>query len=803
MTTKRKQFVQVIGFAWLLLAALSVSAASYTNDLGALTLDSTPPAISQQPTNPPSWPLGSLTSSFSVVVTNTRPLAYQWFNGTNALVDGGRLSGCTNSTLVVSNVQVPDAGGYSVVLSNVAGVVTSRVAMLFTTAPVITSSLLSTNTEGSNSLYQITATNAPAKYGAAGLPLGLTINPDNGQIRGVFYYSGTYDVLLLVSNAWGTGSNLLRMNVTLPTLTGLSISDVEFDYSAPYLLDFMFSLRDNVDPNTGHAVVRPRDNFTVTVYENGEPMDPYESAIILDQGARKQLRCYVVLDYSGSMSKTNTSQPFPLVTRSPSVVAMETAAKTFISQMPDDALVGIYEFHNGISDPAKVTDFTMDKSALLQAIDQIWTNPALDITNTAGSSRCWDGVNAAINQFDNDAAVKADEHRYVVAISDGKNNASRYATTNTVVTNAVARDVKLYMVGYGTNITTNTLSFLSSRTKGRFYIAQDPTSLATQFGWLGKDIDGQYIVRWATPRRFPESFRPSFVISCSGRTATYNLTNAVEQVPQFLPTAPQVVGGETNGVLRFVSASSSTSSALMLRASYVPMNINRLRIHYRANYPCTVSLRSTNAGEILDGYTLTETNDGSGGRWLEVANPNRVIPFAAMGSMLWFELRDMKDPQTAFSLFEVDNSIYPASLGVNFAVTNRASFVLNMPALAHGTPISWLLENGFTNDFSAAELSDPDGDGVPTWQEYLAGTNPRDAASKFVVRTLSSTYVGGNQQYSVRFTTVPTRTYRVEASSDLKTWVILQDNIQGDGQELTVTDTRGATAYALYRIVAF
>jgi hypothetical protein len=47
----------------------------------------------------------------------------------------------------------------------------------------------------------------------------------------------------------------------------------------------------------------------------------------------------------------------------------------------------------------------------------------------------------------------------------------------------------------------------------------------------------------------------------------------------------------------------------------------------------------------------------------------------------------------------------------------------------HGTPLAWLRSCGFTNDFAAAEESDPDEDRMETWEEYRAGTDPTNAAS--------------------------------------------------------------------------
>jgi hypothetical protein len=63
-------------------------------------------------------------ASFSVTAGGTAPLTYQW------RLEGNPLTGATNSALNLSNVQVSDAGNYSVVVANPVGAVTSSNALL-------------------------------------------------------------------------------------------------------------------------------------------------------------------------------------------------------------------------------------------------------------------------------------------------------------------------------------------------------------------------------------------------------------------------------------------------------------------------------------------------------------------------------------------------------------------------------------------------------------------------------------------------------------------------------------------------
>ncbi len=93
------------------------------------------PVIANAPTNITSIPTSNVL--ISVGADGPGPLYYQWRkNGAN-LNDAGNIRGSQNSTLSVSNVFGIDAGGYSVVVSNASGVVTSSVAQLTVLDPFI------------------------------------------------------------------------------------------------------------------------------------------------------------------------------------------------------------------------------------------------------------------------------------------------------------------------------------------------------------------------------------------------------------------------------------------------------------------------------------------------------------------------------------------------------------------------------------------------------------------------------------------------------------------------------------------
>jgi hypothetical protein len=111
-------------------AVVGNNGSSVTSAGAVLTVNTaTPPSITTQPAS--QTVNQGQNATFSVVASGTAPLSYQWtFNG-------GNVSGATASSYTVSNAQAANAGTYAVVVSNVAGNVTSANATLTVILPPI------------------------------------------------------------------------------------------------------------------------------------------------------------------------------------------------------------------------------------------------------------------------------------------------------------------------------------------------------------------------------------------------------------------------------------------------------------------------------------------------------------------------------------------------------------------------------------------------------------------------------------------------------------------------------------------
>ena len=688
--------------------------------------------------------------------------------------------------------------------SNFCSVGSSVLALnVVSAAPVLRVPALATGTEGVPLVVPFNASGPNLGFYAQNLPPGLSLDPIAKQLSGTPLLAGDYFAAVLASNVWGTTSASIRFSITNAPVAGLSIGNVSYKYSAPYLLDFSFSLLDDNDPTVGSGIVADPGLLSVTCFEDGEPISASETGAFVSRTSTKVIKAYLVLDFTesiASLSNGDTNRNGV----SDAVDNMVSGAQAFVNQQSIDTQIGVEEFHREDQDPASVIGLTTDKTAVNNAIAGVWTNY---VRNFPAGSRCWDAAMAAIKSL---GQPNRDEEHYLILISDGRDESSTN-TMNAVIAAAAVANIQVFAVGFGAELDPLPLQTIVAGTQGRYFPALNPTDIARQFAQISKMARGQYILRWATLKRSATTFMPSFQITYQGLTAdsptnpfTLGDTNVDTTVD---PPVTNITPASTNFIIGYYSAVSNAGPVLAgslrlvpnaeiqptgldLRATYIPRFIRQLRLHYRANWPCSVSLQSIGPGELLSGWSLTQTNDNAGGAWLFLSSPlpaelTSSLPFASFGKLLTFAFQDKIDPRTAFSVLELDNTIYTNTGGQSFAFENATNFSSFYPVLPHGTPVLWLMSYGFSGDFTNAENLDPDHDGLANWQEFRANTNPTNSASVFQIRSLSRAADG---RFQVQFDTSTNRTYRVEASSDLSNWRVVQDSIPGISQTVTITD---------------
>jgi len=121
-----------------------------------------------------------------------------------------------------------------------------------------------------------------------------------------------------------------------------------------------------------------------------------------------------------------------------------------------------------------------------------------------------------------------------------------------------------------------------------------------------------------------------------------------------------------------------------------------------------------------------------------------------------------------------------------------------------GEFIGWLQQFGLSTDGSADYLDSdiPGGDGLNNWQEWIAGTNPTNAAS--VLKMTSAVPTNNPARTIVTWQSVTNRTYFLQRGTDLSTqpaFSTIQSNIIGQAGTTSYVDTNavGSSLY-FYRV---
>jgi len=96
-----------------------------------------------------------------------------------------------------------------------------------------------------------------------------------------------------------------------------------------------------------------------------------------------------------------------------------------------------------------------------------------------------------------------------------------------------------------------------------------------------------------------------------------------------------------------------------------------------------------------------------------------------------------------------------------FCLTGDPALVFRPDVTAMGTPETWLVQRGLTAP--NADLTDPNNDGWPVWQDYLAGSDPTNSS----LRIASVNLQPADNRLTLAFNTNTNATYRIFYKNDL------------------------------------
>ena len=200
--------------------------------------------------------------------------------------------------------------------------------------------------------------------------------------------------------------------------------------------------------------------FTLTESQNSQDFPVNNFSVDV---ANENLSISIVLDYSQSIFNSN------------SVTEMEDSVVTFINQLSADDEAEIIKFNRTVS---VVQPFTSDKNELIAKVYAYFKPiPTTEL------------YLAIIEGIDDAAERPAMNVKAVVVITDGRNDSySPNVTVDTVIDEALSKNIPVYAIGLGAEADWDDLEKLASATGGIFYPSYQADNLTEDFGKLAESL---------------------------------------------------------------------------------------------------------------------------------------------------------------------------------------------------------------------------------------------------------------------------------------------------------------------------
>ena len=95
------------------------------------------------------------------------------------------------------------------------------------------------------------------------------------------------------------------------------------------------------------------------------------------------------------------------------------------------------------------------------------------------------------------------------------------------------------------------------------------------------------------------------------------------------------------------------------------------------------------------------------------------------------------------------------------------------------------------------QKTDSDHDGMTDYAEFIAGTDPTNAASKLIFTSVTPIT---NHSVQIQWAAIPGRSYQVQTSTNLNTWTPISGWLQAASSPMTFSTTNSTERTRLYRV---
>lgn len=422
----------------------------------------------------------------------------------------------------------------------------------------------------------------------------------------------------------------------------LRIVDPKALYSAPYLVDFAFGLKD-LD---GNGFVAEPAQLTAGAFENDENVSMLVQPVI-HRGAVRQLRSEIVLDYSIGMRMNPEAME-----------NMEYAAtELFLPGLPEEGLVGATLYYRDDLDPVRVSSFTLDHAYVAERINAIQET---SIGSFSSGSRMLDTLRQATLRFD--PATTNDEERFILLLA-GSGDTSSTETIDRVVNVAVKRHIKIHTVGFLSDLEGATMMLdLAVRTGGVYLPVGAVEELPGIISLIVDGLEANYLLRWATLKRQDVEVVPGFSIAFTSYPAVYTATEAFNPL--------NLAGDVLEGRLRLTTSRTGDNAAALLRAEYVPRNITRLLVRVTPSMPVDVLPVPVAASGLIEHWNIDRIDEEDGSITVDMYSPDgEPLPFATFGGLIRFDFAGVPPAGTPlFTDFVIENGLQEYDAGQFFTM---------------------------------------------------------------------------------------------------------------------------------------
>jgi hypothetical protein len=196
----------------------------------------------------------------------------------------------------------------------------------------------------------------------------------------------------------------------------------------------------------------------------------------------------------------------------------------------------------------------------------------------------------------------------------------------------------------------------------------------------------------------------------------------------------------------YLADSNSASTTVTMPAQAIALTAT-----YKAEAPVSYTITASAGANGTISPTSTNVLTGGSADFVISANSYyRILTLTTNGTAVTGSFFGNGSTSYNFTWSNVQADGVLAATFMVQVTTNPATAGVNVP-------YSWLAQYGLTNNQDAAVVLDQDGDGLLTWQEYIAGTDPTNSASCLkaaqTTRNVITWAAQSNRIYSVYWST--------------------------------------------------